>query len=149
MEIYEADSRINAAACRTAFRAMGRAFFRTGRGRSWPHFTINVLFFRLFRCVPFLTDSAASQTAARISRRNRRTAFFHPAAISGCRAKVRPRSTASDGTSRLAECRAISSRARAIWDTSFRISSLDRVVTPLVSAVRAAPHRYISREINV
>jgi hypothetical protein len=65
MEIYEADSRINAAPCRTAFRAMGRAFFRTGRGRSWPHFTINVLFFRLFRCVPFLTpDSAAKQTYA-------------------------------------------------------------------------------------
>lgn len=42
MEIYEADSRINAAAYRTAFRAMGRAFFR-----SCPHFTINGVFFRL------------------------------------------------------------------------------------------------------
>lgn len=52
MEIYEADSRINAAAYRTAFRAMGRAFFRSGN-RSCPHFTINVVFFRLLRCVPF------------------------------------------------------------------------------------------------
>lgn len=42
MEIYEADSRINAAAYRTAFRAMGRAFFPRG-SRSCPHFTINVV----------------------------------------------------------------------------------------------------------
>lgn len=52
MEIYEADSRINAAAYRTAFRAMGRAFFPRG-SRSCPHFTINVVFFRLLRRVPF------------------------------------------------------------------------------------------------
>jgi len=44
-------------------------------------------------------------------------------------------------------------RAR-FGDTSFRISLLDRAVTPLVSPVRAAAaaaaaHRYISREINV
>lgn len=59
MEIYEADSRINAAAYRTAFRAMGRAFFRR-RNRSCPHFTINVLFFRLLLLrVPFADSIVA------------------------------------------------------------------------------------------
>lgn len=82
MEIYEADSRINAAAYRTAFRAMGRAFFRSGN-RSCPHFTINVVFFRLLRCVP-----SADSMVARLLLHNTQNKYictlrFSTAAISG------------------------------------------------------------------
>jgi len=82
MEIYEADSRINAAAYRTAFRAMGRAFFRSGN-RSCPHFTINVVFFRLLRCVPF-TDSMVARLLPHIAENKYTcTLRFSTAAISG------------------------------------------------------------------
>lgn len=89
MEIYEADSRINAAAYRTAFRAMGRAFFRSGN-RSCPHFTINVVFFRLLRCVPF-ADSMVARLLVHIAKNKYIcTLRFSTAAISGHRcAKVK------------------------------------------------------------
>lgn len=98
MEIYEADSRINAAAYRTAFRAMGRAFFRRGNW-SCPHFTINVVFFRLLRCVP-IADSIAVRRCEQISREISVSPVFLPSYVISSPHKGQM-SFVSDGTNRL------------------------------------------------
>jgi len=113
MEIYEADSRINAAAYRTAFRAMGRAFFQRGNW-SCPHFTINVVFFRLLRCVSIADSIRSRRRCEQISRENTRayvSPVFLPSRNIGTPPHKGQMSWAME-RSRLAERRIISSRSK-------------------------------------